>query len=68
MGKIASKLHRIFTGFYLVMTGHDSPKAIERRLICKKCKLRNGLICGECGCVISAKVQLEEEECPVGKW
>jgi len=68
MARLLSKLYRIFTGFYLVLLGNDSPKAIERRLICKKCELRKGLVCGECGCVISAKVQLEEEECPVGKW
>lgn len=51
-----------------MLTGHDSKKAIERRLICKNCEFRKYLICGECGCVISAKVQLDEEECPVGKW
>lgn len=68
MGKFREKLRHIFTGFYLVLLGHDSPKAIERRLICKKCELRKGLVCGECGCFINAKVQIEEEECPVNKW
>jgi len=68
MARLFDKLKRILTGFYLVLTGNDSPMAIKRRLICKDCELRKGLVCGECGCVISAKVQLEEEECPVGKW
>lgn len=68
MGKLISKLHRIFTGFYLILQGHDAKYAIDRRLICKKCELRKGLICGECGCFINAKVQVEEEECPVNKW
>ena len=68
MGRIIQKLHRILTGFYLVLTGHDSQNAIKRRLICKNCELRKGLVCGECGCFINAKVQLDEEECPVGKW
>lgn len=62
------KIHRILTGFYLLFLGSEREIEVKRRLICKDCELRKGVFCGECGCFINAKVQVDEEECPVGKW
>jgi len=50
------------------MFENPTPEAVKRKVICKDCSLRKYFVCGECGCVISAKVVLEEESCPLGKW
>ena len=43
-----------------------------RRNICDKCEHQKLLIglktCDKCGCVIWAKTQLKNSECPIGKW
>lgn len=45
----------------------------DRYNICKDCKyVRDikgiGLMCGICYCIIKAKITIEEEHCPKGKW
>lgn len=50
------------------MLGEKTEKSLERKGICLECEKRRYLACGECGCIISAKVLIEEEECPIGKW
>jgi len=41
-----------------------------RMSICKGCKDYDWVMgrCKICGCFLRAKVMLEEESCPVGKW
>ena len=39
---------------------------IERRQVCAKC--HDGRACPVCGCQLWAKVALETEKCPKGKW
>jgi len=43
-------------------------KAKERKSICDSCERRKGIMCGECGCVVVAKVNCSICECPLGKW
>ena len=43
-------------------------KAVERKNICLTCEKRKGLFCGECGCVINAKVNCSMCDCPLEKW
>lgn len=47
---------------------------VEHRLnICKSCEFKRNVtllspICKQCGCVISGKVRLANQKCPIGKW
>lgn len=68
MAKIFRKIGHILSGYYVLMFENPTPEAVKRKVICKDCSLRKYFVCGECGCVISAKVVLEEESCPLGKW
>lgn len=40
----------------------------SRASICDKCEFKKFIICSKCGCVISAKIRLQESKCPEGKW
>jgi hypothetical protein len=42
----------------------------ERMQFCSKCPRRtfHGQFCGECKCLLQAKLRLEEERCPLDKW
>lgn len=68
MERMFKKLGQILTGYYLLIFFKKSDISKARQTICSKCPKRKLLVCGECGCVISAKVTLIEEECPLGKW
>jgi len=66
--QIIKKVTQILSGYFLLFTGKRTDKSEYRKSICLTCDKRKYLICGECGCFISAKVLIEEEECPIGKW
>lgn len=68
MERVLRKVKNIFTGWFLVLIFWDSQQAKERRAICQDCPYRKGMFCGECGCHLKAKSQIEEEECPKGFW
>ena len=40
----------------------------ERLAICTPCEQRISWRCGECGCLIAAKVKLASSSCGIGKW
>lgn len=42
----------------------------KRYEICKKCEhfIKSFKGCGECGCLIPAKIQFIVNKCPIGKW
>lgn len=42
----------------------------ERSQECRKCNslTGHGLFCGQCKCLLQAKLRVEEERCPIGKW
>lgn len=48
----------------------DPKKAEDRLAICKACPELVKLTkqCLKCGCIMSAKVKLENAKCPLGKW
>ena len=48
----------------------DAQKVENRGKICDDCDLRHGFlpVCTKCGCVIPAKIRLENQKCPIGKW
>lgn len=45
---------------------NDLSKA--RLLHCNDCEHRLFFVCKKCGCHLSAKSRIEEEECPEGRW
>jgi hypothetical protein len=42
--------------------------ALYRKVICDACPSKAMLLCGECGCLIAAKVRLNAASCPLNKW
>jgi len=42
--------------------------AVERYTICLDCSKRVKNKCGECGCLLSAKVRSVKASCPKSKW
>jgi len=40
----------------------------KRKETCEGCPSKRGIACGECGCLIEAKVLIKLESCPLGKW
>ena len=68
MERIIGKIKRILSGYYLILIGFSSFKSRKRLLICSKCELRTGIICGDCGCLLIAKTKVNDESCPVKKW
>lgn len=40
----------------------------KRHRICWGCDRRKGLLCGECGCLLMAKIKVKSEACPLSKW
>lgn len=39
-----------------------------RRAVCEGCDFRDGLKCGECGCFLREKVEMERNVCPMDLW
>jgi hypothetical protein len=68
MERTLQKLYRIFTGWYLMLTFHDTAEAKRRRGVCKTCEFRKGIVCGVCGCPLKALSLVEEKLCDKGKW
>jgi hypothetical protein len=62
------KLFNILKGWYKFLFAKRSQMAKDRLIICFSCKARFGIMCGMCGCELHAKAEIEEEECPLGKW
>ena len=44
------------------------PVRLARSESCESCGSRGGPLCRECGCVVSAKVRVASESCPLGRW
>ena len=63
-----AKLRSIIKGWYKYLFFKPSIMGKYRISICKKCYYRKGFLCGECGCVLVAKVQSDDEFCPLNKW
>lgn len=63
-----SRLVNIIKGWYRFLFAKRSQMAKDRLFTCLQCQYRKGIFCGECGCEIHAKAEVEEEECPKGKW
>lgn len=66
------KIKNIIVGNVRKLLGYKSDLGTERLKICNACdqKLnitRNEAICKQCGCLIKAKVLMEDEKCLMNK-
>jgi hypothetical protein len=68
MERTIRKIGRIFTGFYLAITNRNNEISNSRMRICVPCRIRKGIRCGDCGCLLNLKTRVEDEECPKGYW
>ena len=74
----ANKLKRMVTGGVKLLKSElgvdaaDEETMARRKAICLKCPVYDFGVCveekGGCGCFVAAKIKLEGEECPKGKW
>ena len=47
----------------------DSQVRSDRMLACRDCEhFQFGVVCGDCGCVMTLKTWLKDATCPLGKW
>ena len=47
----------------------SSPEVAKERIaVCNTCEYHTGLRCRVCGCFTAAKVRMQPEVCPLGKW
>jgi len=59
----------IITGFSYLAVGANEDLSVTRMAVCNNCdKLRGGVSCSVCGCVVKAKTRVEGEHCPLNKW
>jgi hypothetical protein len=61
-------LSRIAIGWYKKIFKPMSPMGKYRYGYCLDCEEKKGPVCGVCYCVLKAKVEVEDEQCPKGKW
>ena len=71
--KMVKKLINIIKGWYFRFFNKNEQLARKRIAICNKCKSKRhidmlGDICDICGCVLSAKARVEDEQCELNKW
>lgn len=59
---------RIILGWWFVLTNQNNKIANKRLNVCVYCPHRKGVTCGICGCHLSAKARVPEEECPKNLW
>lgn len=66
------KIRHIIIGWSLKLFGLQDDLANRRLVLCETCdkrvKTSLGDACGECGCILDAKVRIEDEHCDLDKW
>ena len=69
---VIMKIKNIIVGWYRKIFNKKSELARKRLAICKDCpykiKLCGQDICDLCGCVLDAKVRVENEQCYNNRW
>ena len=65
-------LINIFRGWYYKLFGKKQDLADRRLAICNKCehkiKTSLGEACSQCGCILDAKIRVDDEVCDMNKW
>lgn len=66
------KIRHIIIGWSLKLLGLQDDLANRRLVLCETCdrkvKTSLGDACGECGCILDAKVRVEDEHCDLNRW
>ena len=69
---IIEKIRHIIIGWSFKLFGLENDLANRRWVLCETCdrkiKTSLGEVCSECGCVIDAKVRVEDEHCDLNRW
>lgn len=72
LNQYIEKIRNIVIGWSLKIFGLEDDLANRRWVYCQTCpKKQNtklGDVCTMCGCVIDAKVRVEDEHCDLGRW
>ena len=63
-GNVMRKIYNIAKGWFIFLFYKRSEMSKSRLKICAKCELRQWYFCGECGCELHAKSEVEDEKCP----
>lgn len=71
--KMVIKIIHIIKGWYYKIFNIHEKLAIKRIAVCKQCDScmhidMLGDVCAECGCVLSAKARVLDEQCELNKW
>lgn len=70
--KMIKKIRNIIMGWYRYLFKPKSKLARNREQICKRCSYKETLFgqewCSLCWCLISAKVEVEDEKCNDSRW
>lgn len=66
-------IKHIIVGWYNKLFKRNNELYRTRMLICEPCEFRKKItkkesICSQCGCVLSAKLRVNEEHCVLNKW
>lgn len=69
---MVKKIKNIIVGWYNKIFKYNQSLAEYRLSICEKCEYKESIlgqnVCGLCGCVLDAKVRVENEMCYNNKW
>lgn len=72
MKDVLIKIKHIIIGNIYNLLGKNSRLYKKRIQICSKCDKKIILgwtyVCGECGCILSAKTRIPSEKCLLNKW
>jgi hypothetical protein len=75
MNNIFNKVKDIVSAYKIMLNPNDTQEeiAMERLLVCHNCPFLKensaGIkYCGQCGCVIKAKIYSKNNNCPENKW
>lgn len=70
--KWIDKIRNIIIGWTFKLFGLEDNLYNRRWVFCETCpkkvKTSLGEACGECGCVLDAKLRVENEHCDLGRW
>lgn len=70
--KVIIKIKNIIKGWWRKILNRNQSLAEYRLNICKQCPYKENIlgqdVCGLCGCVLDAKVRVEDEICYNNNW
>ena len=69
---VMEKIRNIILGWFFKLFGLENDLYNRRWTFCETCskKIETSLgdACKECGCILDAKLRVEDEHCDLGRW